>query len=66
MEKELLNEEQLDSVSGGSRITYTVQPGDTLDSIAKRMGVSVKKLEEWNKIDDPNFLMVGQPLKVKF
>ena len=38
----------------------------TANYIAKRMGVSVKKLEEWNKIDDPNFLMVGQPLKVKF
>ena len=66
MEKTVLNDEQLDSVNGGSRITYTVQPGDTLESIAKRMGVSAKKLEEWNKIEDPNFLMVGQPLKVKF
>ena len=66
MEKEVLNDEQLDSVNGGSRITYTVQSGDTLESIAKRLGVSAKKLEEWNKIEDRNFLMVGQPLKVKF
>ena len=66
MEKTALNDEQLDNISGGSRITYTVKPGDTLESIAKRMGVSVGKLAEWNNITDQNFLMVGQPLKVKF
>jgi LysM repeat protein len=43
-----------------------VKPGDTLESIAKKMGVSVDKLAEWNNISDKNFLMVGQPLKVKF
>ena len=66
MEKIALNDEQLDNVSGGSRSTYMVKPGDTLESIAKRMGVSVGKLAEWNNITDQNFLMVAQPLKVKF
>lgn len=66
MEKTALNDEQLDNISGGSRITYTVKSGDTLESIAKTMGVSVDKLAEWNNISDKNFLMVGQPLKVKF
>ena len=66
MDKTALNDEQLDNITGGSRITYLVKPGDTLESIAKTMGVSVNKLEEWNDIKDPNFLMIGQPLKVKF
>lgn len=66
MEKTALNDEQLDNISGGSRITYMVKPGDTLESVAKTMGVSVDKLAEWNNISDKNFLMVGQPLKVKF
>ncbi len=66
MDKTALNDELLDNVTGGSRITYTVKPGDTLESIAKTMGVSVNKLAEWNNISDQNFLMVGQPLKVKF
>ena len=66
MEKAVLNDEQLDNVTGGSRITYTVKPGDTLEGIAKKMGVSVNKLAEWNGITDQNFLMVGQALKVKF
>ena len=66
MEKAVLNDEQLDNVTGGSRITYTVKSGDTLEGIAKQMGVSVNKLAEWNSITDQNFLMVGQALKVKF
>ncbi len=66
MEKAVLNDEQLDNVTGGSRITYTVKSGDTLEGIAKQMGVSVNKLAEWNGITDQNFLMVGQALKVKF
>jgi len=66
MEKTALNDEQLDNISGGSRITYTVKSGDTLEGIAKQMGVSVNKLAEWNGITDQNFLMVGQALKVKF
>ena len=66
IEKAVLNDEQLDNVTGGSRITYTVKSGDTLEGIAKQMGVSVNKLAEWNGITDQNFLMVGQALKVKF
>ena len=66
MEKAVLNDEQLDNVTGGSRITYTVKSGDTLEGIAKQMGVSVNKLAEWNGITDQNFLMVGQALKIKF
>ena len=66
MEKAVLNDEQLDNVTGGSRITYTVKSGDTLEGIAKQMGVSVNKLAEWNGITDQTFLMVGQALKVKF
>ena len=66
MEKAVLNDEQLDNVTGGSRITYTVKSGDTLEGIAKQMGVSVNKLAEWNGITDQNYLMVGQALKVKF
>lgn len=50
MEKVVLNDEQLDSVNGGSRITYTVQPGDTLESIAKRMGVSARSWKSGTRL----------------
>ena len=46
MEKAVLNDEQLDNVTGGSRITYTVKSGDTLEGIAKQMGVSYTVFNE--------------------
>lgn len=44
---------------------YTVQKGDTLTKIAKRFGTTVKQLQEWNNISNPNKIYVGQVLIVK-
>jgi len=44
--------------------TYTVQPGDTLSSIAAAFGRDVKDLARWNNIDDPSRIRVGQTLRV--
>jgi lipoprotein NlpD len=44
--------------------TYTVQPGDTLSSIAAAFGRDVKDLARWNSIDDPSRIRVGQLLRV--
>lgn len=41
---------------------YTVQPGDTLYSIARRFGVSVWRLASYNGIVNPNYIYVGQVL----
>lgn len=41
---------------------YVVRPGDTLDAIAARHGVSVDELAQLNALDDPNRLRVGQEL----
>ena len=44
---------------------YTVQPGDTLFSIAQMFGVSLRELEEANpQITDPNILFPGDVLCV--
>lgn len=43
-------------------ISYTVQKGDTLSSIAKRTGSTVKDIMNANKIADPTRLQVGQTL----
>jgi membrane-bound lytic murein transglycosylase D len=32
------------------RVTYTVRPGDTLGSIARRFGASVASLQSWNSL----------------
>jgi N-acetylmuramoyl-L-alanine amidase len=66
MEKLLLDEEMLGQVSGGSKLPYRVQPGDTLAAVAKKYNVTVEQLMKWNNLRDPNILMVGQELVVKF
>lgn len=45
-------------------IIYTVNPGDTLFSIAQRYGTSVQNLITFNYLDDPNLIYPGQRLVV--
>ena len=66
MEKEILNDSLLEQVDGGSRIVYQVQPGDTLEAIAMKSGVSMEQLIRWNNIQDPNMIQVGSKLTIKF
>ncbi|MDX2141040.1 MAG: LysM peptidoglycan-binding domain-containing protein [Chloroflexota bacterium] len=46
--------------AGGT--TYTVQPGDTLFSIAQRFNTTIDAIIEANDLDNPNSLDVGQQL----
>lgn len=43
---------------------YPVAAGDNLTAIAKRFGVTVDQLVAWNGIQYPNFISVGQRLRV--
>jgi LysM repeat protein len=45
--------------------TYTVQTGDTLDSIATKTGTTVAELEHLNPGIDPQALHVGEKIRVK-
>ncbi len=49
------------SVAGNE---YTVQAGDTLYGICKRLGVDYEDMVNLNKIEDPNKLKIGQVLKI--
>lgn len=42
--------------------TYKIQPGDTLWTLSKKLGVSVQDLVSTNDITNPRFLQIGQVL----
>ena len=50
--------------TGTSTITYTVKKGDTLSAIAKKYGTTWQQIAKENNLADPNFLKVGQKLKI--
>lgn len=43
---------------------YRVQPGDTLNNIARRYGISPHQLARANQIDDPNLIKINQDLVI--
>lgn len=45
---------------------YVVAPGDTLFSIAQRMGVPMSQIMEDNRLTNPARLVVGQALVIRF
>ena len=66
MNKVAMNDEELDQVTGGSILPYSVQSGDTLAKIAKKYNVTMEQLIKWNDIKNPDMITVGQQLKIKF
>ena len=66
LDKQALNDETMDQVSGGTNLRYRVQPGDNLNAIAQKYHVTVEQLMQWNKIKDPNEITTSQQLKIKF
>jgi LysM repeat protein len=48
----------------GGTIWHTVQPGETLSSIARRYGSTWQAIAQANNITDPNQIYVGQRIKI--
>ena len=44
---------------------YTVKRGDTLYTIALDHGLDYKDLRDWNNLDNPNVIRVGQQLRLR-
>ena len=61
-----MNDEELDQITGGSKLSYVTVAGDTLGTLAKRFNVPVEKLMEWNNIKNPDLITIGQTLVIKF
>ncbi|HBB33663.1 MAG TPA: hypothetical protein DDZ80_04280 [Cyanobacteria bacterium UBA8803] len=47
-----------------SNNTYRVKPGDTLDAIARRYGLSRSELIQANGLNNPNLIRVNQQLRI--
>ena len=45
-------------------MTYTVKKGDTLSGIAAKYGTTYQKIAQDNGISNPNYIKVGQKLKI--
>ena len=52
------------NLRSGSKITYRVQPGDSLLSIALQFNSTVEDIKKENKINNENEIFVGQELSI--
>lgn len=59
--KQLINE---DHIPGPKHLTYTVKPGDSLWTIAKKFGVKIVQLRYWNKLAKNAVLKNNQQLVI--
>lgn len=61
-----INENELDGVTGGTKIPYIVQNGDTLGELVKKFHCTLEQVCKWNNIKDPNKISAEQKLIFKF
>jgi len=54
-----------DKAQAASDTFYTVKRGDTLYSIALEHGADYREVAQWNFLDDPTKIRVGQVLRIK-
>ena len=61
-----ISDNELYEVTGGTKIPYIVQRGDTLSKLAEKFHCTVEQVCKWNNIKDPNKIDEGQKLIFKF
>jgi murein DD-endopeptidase MepM/ murein hydrolase activator NlpD len=52
------------TVPAKNTLSYTIQPGDTLQRIAWRYGTTLRELQDLNDLLNPNLLSVGQAIAI--
>ena len=63
-QKLIIYEKTADNTSNQNQTTYTVQPGDGLYAISRKLGVSVDDLYNWNYLNEKSIIYTGQKLIV--
>ncbi|NWN81225.1 MAG: LysM peptidoglycan-binding domain-containing protein, partial [Bacillus sp. (in: Bacteria)] len=53
------------STASNKKQYYTIKSGDTLSGISKRFNTSIKTLQNWNGIKNPDKIYAGQKIRVK-
>ena len=53
------------NIAPGTEVLYTIEPGDTLESIASKFNSTAEDIQKINEITDPNKIQVGQQIKVR-
>lgn len=69
IDKVSMSDDQMDQVTGGTKLPVTVMAGDTLASIAaryQRYDIKPEDIANWNGLDVNAPLTVGQTLKIYF
>lgn len=62
--QKLLIATQVDFDPENNKLTYHIQPGDTLHQIAQRFEVSKNDLLSWNSVKDESYIHPGQELTI--
>lgn len=62
----LREDEASDSEDGAetTEVMYTIQPGDTLATVADQYGTTVEAIQRLNGLADPSILQVGDELRI--
>ena len=61
-----ISDDELDSVSGGTRVPDVVKEGDSLEDLAGKFHCTVEQIMRWNNIADRDQMLIGQKLIIKF
>lgn len=66
LHENILNDETLEAVQGGTQIPVIIKSGDTLGAIAKKYNCTVDDLCRWNNIRNADQISVGQKVVIKY
>ena len=61
----MMDDDQLEEITGGTGLAYRVKPGDTLEEIAQRYRVPVDEIKKWNNSPEIGELRMDQILKIQ-